>query len=169
MNVPTPKTDDLSFWHPAALIATWFGTGHLPKAPGTFGSLAALPLAWVLAERVGPWAVIAAGLALFVIGHFAVTIYLRHTRTEDPGEVVIDEVAGQLLAVAPAALDPLAFGLAFILFRIFDIMKPWPVNALERGLPGAAGVMADDAAAALYAASLLIIFFIITERPNVFF
>ena len=169
MTPPGTPESGISFWHPAALITTWFGTGHLPKAPGTFGSLAALPVAWVLAERFGPWAVAAAGIVLFVIGHFAVTVYLRHTRTKDPGEAVIDEVAGQLIAVAPAALDPLAFGLAFILFRIFDIMKPWPVNALERNLPGAAGVMADDAAAALYAASLVILFFLLSGRTNVFF
>ncbi|MFT5540134.1 MAG: phosphatidylglycerophosphatase A [Alphaproteobacteria bacterium] len=161
--------EGVSFWHPATLIATWFGVGLLPKMPGTFGSLAALPIAWFLGERFGPYAVAGAGLALFVLGLWASHVYLRRARAKDPGEIVVDEVSAQLIACAPAGLDPLGFALAFILFRIFDIMKPWPISALERGLPGALGVMADDAAAALFTAALVIIFYIILERPSVFF
>ena len=71
-----------------------------------------------------------------------------------------------MLAVAPAGLDPLAFGLGFIAFRFFDILKPWPIKALERGLGGALGVMADDIAAALYAAAVLALYFILTGRPH---
>jgi phosphatidylglycerophosphatase A len=78
-------------------------------------------------------------------------------------------VAAQILAVVPAGLDPIGFGLAFILFRIFDILKPWPIKALEKSLGSALGVMADDIAAALYTAILITIFMIILERPNVFF
>jgi phosphatidylglycerophosphatase A len=174
MQMPTLKPskglpEGASFWHPATLIATWFGVGLLPKMPGTFGSLAALPIAWVLADRFGPYAVAGAGLALFFIGLWASGVYLRQTRTEDPGEIVVDEVSAQLIACAPAGLDPLGFALAFVLFRIFDIMKPWPISALERGLPGALGVMADDAAAALFTAALVILFYVILERPSVFF
>lgn len=166
---PPGRPEGLSFWHPASLIATWFGTGHLPKAPGTWGSLAALPLAWVIAERAGPYALMAAGIAMFCAGIWACGIYLRHSREADPGVIVIDEVAGQMLAVVPAGLDPLAFTLGFVLFRIFDIMKPWPLGALERALPGAAGVMADDVAAGLYTAFMLSLYLYILERHNVLF
>lgn len=170
---PAPKPshglpEGVSFWHPATLAVTWFGTGFLPKAPGTWGSLAALPVAWVVTLRFGPYATAALGVALFVVGVVACNAYLARSRTKDPGEIVIDEVSGQLIAVAPAGLDPLGFALAFILFRVFDVMKPWPLKALER-LPRGLGVMADDVAAGLYTAALLILFFVLTERPNVFF
>ena len=164
---PTPQPETLSFWHPATLGATWFGTGLLPKMPGTWGSLAALPLAWVLAQRFGPYAVVGAGVLLFVIGLWACAVYLARTRTKDPGEIVIDEVAAVLIAVAPAGLDPIAFMLAFVLFRIFDILKPWPIKAIER-LPGALGVMADDIAAALYTAAMVSLYFILLGKPGVF-
>ena len=165
----SPLPPGLSFWSPAALIGTWFGTGLLPKAPGTWGSLAALPIAWVLGTRFGTAAVIGAAAALFLLGLWAVKACLAHSPDRDPGVIVIDEVAGQLLAVAPAGLDPLAFGLGFILFRTFDILKPWPIKALERGLDGALGVMVDDIAAALYASVGLGVYFILSERPNVLF
>ena len=161
--------EGLGFWSPTALISTWFGTGLLPAAPGTWGSLAALPIAWVVADRFGPFGLIAVGLVLFLAGLWAVGRFLHHGREKDPGMIVIDEVAGQILAVVPAGLDPLAFALGFVLFRVFDIMKPWPVRAVERSLDGALGVMADDIMAALYAAIFVSIFMIILERPNVFF
>lgn len=156
----------VSFWHPSTLLATWFGVGLLPKMPGTWGSLAALPVAWLVAERFGPYAVVAVGIVLFAVGMWASTEYLKRTRTQDPGEIVIDEVAAQTIACAPAGLDPVAFLLAFFMFRVFDVMKPWPVNALERKLPGAAGVMADDIAAGLYAAVMVILYFLILGRPH---
>jgi len=175
MNTPppagmsSPLPQGLNFWSAPALLSTWFGTGLLPKAPGTWGSLAALPVAWVLAARVGSWAVIAAGLLVFLLGLWAVTRYLAHAREKDPGPVVIDEVAAQLLAVAPAGLDPVAFGLGFVFFRIFDILKPWPLKRLETMRPDALGVMADDIGAAFYTSLCLAIYFILNERVNVLF
>lgn len=172
MSSPLPRGSlppGLSFWSAPALLSTWFGTGLLPKAPGTWGSLAALPVAWVLAARIGPWAVAAAGAALFLLGLWAVERYLAHAREKDPGPVVIDEVAAQLLAVAPAGLDPLGFALGFVLFRIFDILKPWPLKRLETLRPDALGVMADDLGAAFYTSLCLAVFFIINERINVLF
>lgn len=160
--------EGISFWHPAALVSTWFGVGLMPKAPGTWGSLAALPIAWVVAERYGAWAVVALGVVLFALGMWSTTAYLHHSRAQDPSEVVVDEVAAQMLACAPAGLDPVAFTLAFILFRVFDVMKPWPCGALERGLPGALGVMADDIAAALYAAAMVELYFIVLGRAHGF-
>ena len=161
-SLPPGLPPGLPFWSPAALICTWFGTGLLPKAPGTWGSLAALPIAWVLGARFGPLAVIIAAAVLFGLGLWAAKTYLAHSPDQDPGAIVIDEVAGQLLAVAPAAgLDPLGFGLGFIVFRFFDIFKPWPIKAIELALEGALGVMADDIAAALYTVVLLGLIFML--------
>ena len=131
--------------------------------------MAALPIAWVLATRLGAAAVIIAAAVLFALGLWAAKAYLAHTRDPDPGAIVIDEVVGQLLAVAAAGLDPLAFGLGFVAFRFFDILKPWPIKAIERGIGGALGVMADDIAAALYAALILAAYFMLSGRPHVLF
>jgi phosphatidylglycerophosphatase A len=158
----------IPFAHPASLLATWFGVGRLPWFPGSWGSLAALPIAWVLTWHYGPYAVLAAAGIVFALGLWACGIYVTRTRTKDPGEIVIDEVAGQLIAVSPAGPDPLSFLLAFTLFRILDVMKPWPCRALE-DLPGALGVIADDIAAGLYAAALVVLYFLILGKPNAFF
>ncbi|SLN54629.1 phosphatidylglycerophosphatase A family protein [Oceanibacterium hippocampi] len=148
------RPDGIAFSHPASLIATWFGAGLIPKAPGTWGSLAALPFAWVILEFAGwPWLALATLLA-FLAGLWASAAYCRAKGLKDPGEVVIDEVAGQWLALLAATSagspDPLAFAVGFAAFRLFDIVKPWPVGWADRRLPGALGVMADDILAGLY-------------------
>ena len=160
--------EGMSFWHPATLLATWFGTGLLPRMPGTWGSLAALPLAWVAADRFGPYGVLATGFLLLAAGLWASGRFLRRAGDRDPRPVVIDEVAGQTLACAPAGLDPVAFALAFALFRAFDILKPWPIGAIERRLGGAAGVMADDLAAALCTVLMIAMYFFVLEQVHVF-
>ncbi|MSO70747.1 MAG: phosphatidylglycerophosphatase A [Alphaproteobacteria bacterium] len=133
----------------ARLLATWFGAGYLPIAPGTWGSLGALPLAAALAWAAGGWGLVSGAVVIFALGLWATARFLLPGGIKDPSEIVIDEVAGQLLALAPVAHDPLWWPIAFILFRLADIVKPWPANVSER-LPGALGVMADDAVAALY-------------------
>jgi phosphatidylglycerophosphatase A len=141
----------LSFWHPAALLATGFGTGFLPISPGSWASLAALPAAWATTWLWGvPGLAAAAGLA-FAIGWWAASIVAEASGTEDPGAIVIDEVAGQWLALVPAPLDPLAYALAFLLFRLFDIWKPWPAGWADRHVKGGLGIMLDDLLAAVYA------------------
>jgi phosphatidylglycerophosphatase A len=145
----------LSPWHPAALLATWFGSGLLPYAPGTWGSLAALPFAWIIASLWGQWALLgAAGLA-FAVGIWAAEIYARRSRGGDPPAVVIDEVAGQWLALAVVPPDSLPYVLGFVLFRVFDIVKPWPAGAIDRRLKSGFGIMLDDMLAGAYAAILL--------------
>ncbi|MFQ6018552.1 MAG: phosphatidylglycerophosphatase A, partial [Kiloniellaceae bacterium] len=141
----------LPFWHPARLLATWFGSGLLPGAPGTWGSLAALPFAALISWLGGPWALLAAVLMVFVLGLWASGRFTEGEDTEDPGEVVIDEVAGQWLAVLPVPLDPGLYLVAFLAFRLFDIAKVWPANLAQRRLAGAWGIMADDIVAGLYA------------------
>jgi len=142
----------LSLRQPAILLATWFGTGLLPVAPGTWASLVALPFAWLILWQAGPYGLLAAGLAVFAIGIWAGGLYAERTATVDPGPVVIDEVAAQWLTLVPAALDPVHFGIGFILFRLADILKPWPARWIERELPGGLGIMVDDVIAAAYAA-----------------
>jgi phosphatidylglycerophosphatase A len=149
-----PAKPRLAWYHPAGLLATWFGSGLLPKAPGTWGSLAALPCAWVIALMGGPWLLFVASLAVFLLGLWASGHYARSLGQDDPGSVVIDEVAGQWLALLPVALQLEYYPLAFIAFRFFDIVKPWPVNWLDQRLKGALGIMADDMMAGLYAAAL---------------
>jgi len=137
------------------LLATWFGAGLLPKAPGTWGSLAALPLGWVIQYVAGWPGLVLATLLVFIIGIWAAGSYARRGANPDPGEIVIDEVAGQWLAVLPAMGAPLLYLVGFALFRLFDIWKPWPIRTVERKLKGGLGVMADDILAGLIAAALL--------------
>ncbi len=137
------------------MLATGFGAGLLPGAPGTWGSLAALPFAWAIRAHCGiPGLAVAAGL-VFVAGWWAAAAVIKAGTAKDPAWVVIDEVAGQWLALLPAPLDPLAYALAFLLFRLFDIWKPWPVRWADRRVGGGLGVMLDDTLAAAYAALAL--------------
>lgn len=158
MNAPAPSHQGqgpLPPLHPAALIATWFGSGLLPKIPGTWGSLAALPFAAGLAWLGGPWLLTAAAIAVFLIGIWASALYAQRLGREDPGSVVVDEVAGQWLTLVPVALAFEYYLPGFLLFRLFDILKPWPVSWADRKLKGGFGIMADDVLAALYAAAVL--------------
>lgn len=143
----------ISPWHPASLAATWFGCGLLPKAPGTWGSLAALPFAWGLAKLGGWPALLAASLLCFLAGWWASAVYVRRTGVDDPSEVVIDEVAGQWLVLAAAPADPLLYAIGFALFRVLDITKPWPARWADRNVHGGLGVMLDDMLAAAYGAA----------------
>ncbi len=135
------------------IILSWFGAGYSPKAPGTVGSLAALPFAWWIASTWGlPALALAAGCA-FLIGWAAAST--TPEAAADPGWVVIDEVAGQCLTLAVVSPDLVLYGIGFLLFRVFDIFKPWPIRFLEQRIPGGLGVMVDDIAAAVYAGFIL--------------
>jgi phosphatidylglycerophosphatase A len=141
----------------AILLATWFGCGYSPVGPGTAGALGALIPAWLLchyaAWPVWVWPVAAA--VITVPGIWAAGETARHAGKKDPGIVVIDEVAGQWLTLAGAAmLNWKTVLVAFVLFRLFDIWKPPPVRQLEQ-LPGGAGIMADDLMAGIYGAVIL--------------
>jgi phosphatidylglycerophosphatase A len=142
----------------ARTIATCFGIGRVPFAAGTVASLAALPLGWVLVYA-GPRAVAIAAALAFALGVWACGAYAKKIGIKDPSECVIDEVAGQWIALAPIALEMRAFdwrpfAMAFFLFRLFDITKPWPIASMEK-LKGGFGIMADDIAAGLFAALAL--------------
>lgn len=141
----------------AVCIATWFGCGFFPFAPGTIGSLAAVALAWVAHSRFGwsPWLFLVAGALITLPGVWAADQTEKASGKKDPGVVVVDEVAGQWITLGGAvALNPKSWLLAFALFRIFDIWKPYPARKLE-ALHGGAGIMADDVIAGLYAALIM--------------
>ncbi len=143
------------------LLAIWFGVGLLRPAPGTWGSLVAVLLGWAIDRYLGFPALVAATVLVTLLGFWAVGVELRDRPGDDPGEFVIDEVAGQWIALLlPAAAfwargwegwlpwpAPLA---AFLFFRVFDIRKPWLVGRADRR-GDAAGVMLDDLWAGLFA------------------
>ena len=148
----------------ARLTASFFGCGFLPVAPGTWGSLAALPLAWAIVLLGGRWWLLAAAAAVFVIGCIAADRASRATAERDPGWIVIDEVAGQWLTLLALPLTPPAYALGFVLFRLFDIWKPWPVRWAERRYGGGFGIMIDDVIAAFYALIVIAIGRFVLER-----
>jgi phosphatidylglycerophosphatase A len=141
----------------STIIASVLGIGYFPVASGTVMSIIAVPLAIIIARSGGGGAAVAvASLFAFAIGIWACGAHVRATGRDDPSECVIDELAGQWLACAgvlfvPASMAEIA--LAFLLFRLFDILKPWPISAAEK-LPGGMGVMADDMLAGLAAAAI---------------
>ncbi|HEX3652384.1 MAG TPA: phosphatidylglycerophosphatase A [Rhizomicrobium sp.] len=136
------------------IIATLGGVGYAPYAPGTAGSIVALPFAWLIAYGAGRFALMLAAVLALAIGAWASELYTAQTKRPDPSECVVDELAGQWIACAFAPTTLLGFGLAFLLFRLFDTWKPWPIRAVER-LHGGIGVMADDVLAALVAGAIL--------------
>jgi phosphatidylglycerophosphatase A len=161
-----PVDDKKKTWW-AFAVATFFGAGRIKPGPGTWGSLAAV-LLWAVAARavhLSPPALIVAlviGIALaLVFGVPAATIAARESGRHDPGFVVIDEVAGQWITLLFCPPDWLHAIVALVLFRLFDITKPFPIRRLER-LPEGWGIVFDDVAAGLYAlgvASLLRIWY----------
>ncbi len=137
-------------------LGTWFGAGYLKPGPGTYGSVAAV-LLWFVAAHIFPAgnvglsvATLAAAIVVTLIGIPASTLVAREFGREDPGFVVIDEVAGQLFALVLSRPDWQHAVVALIFFRVFDITKPWPIRRLE-ALPDGMGIMLDDVAAGLAA------------------
>lgn len=135
---------------PVLLITTWFGSGLSPIAPGTMGSLAALPPAWLLVEAAGPVGLFWGIMAVLGVGFAASHLHMVKTGETDPPSIVIDEVAGQWITLLIAPLDPMAYLAGFLLFRFFDIAKVWPANWIDRSMPGALGVMLDDVVAGVF-------------------
>ena len=137
----------------ATFLATGFGSGYSPLAPGTAGSLVGLALLWPLAGLAPGWQ-LAATAATFLVGTLAAGHVAARVGIEDPGIVVVDEIVGQWVSLLFLPMNPLTLGLGFFLFRAFDVVKPWPARQLE-GLHGGLGIMADDLMAGIYANLLL--------------
>ena len=132
------------------LIATGFYSGYLPKAPGTWGSLVGL-LLFLLLQNLSLHFYIAFVAGLFIVGSFAAGETEKILDTRDPGIVVIDEIVGMLIALTAIPLTPLNLLLGFILFRIFDIVKPFPIRLIDQRFHGGLGIMLDDVVAGIYA------------------
>ncbi len=137
----------------ARLLATGFGSGYAPVAPGTAGSAVGLLLFWPLASLPGPGQIVACA-AVFVLGAYASTRLARELGQKDPGRAVVDEIVGMWVTLAGLPFGPVTALLGFVLFRVMDVVKPWPARALER-LPDGWGIMADDVAAGVYAHLML--------------
>jgi phosphatidylglycerophosphatase A len=160
-----PPSKKKTLW--AWAVGTFFGAGILQPGPGTYGSIAAVLLWYAAAHILHPAPVaLAIGTALAamiatLVGIPAATIVARESGREDPGHVVIDEVAGQLIALIAIPADWRHAAISLLLFRLFDILKPPPIRRLER-LPSGTGIMLDDVAAGVFAlavAQLLHIWF----------
>jgi phosphatidylglycerophosphatase A len=136
------------------LIATGFYSGNLPKAPGTWGSLVGLLLFFLLHALSLP-VYLATVAGLFVVGSFAAGEAEKILDKSDPGEVVIDEIVGMLITMIAVPAIPLVMALGFILFRIFDIVKPFPVNFFDQRFHGGLGIMLDDVMAGIYSLIIL--------------
>jgi phosphatidylglycerophosphatase A len=138
----------------ARRLATWFGCGLVPVAPGTAGSVGALPV-YLVAVLGGRAVVLAAAVLVTAVGVWAATLVERESRTKDPQEVVIDEVAGMLITLLPVAAPSWqSVGAGFVIFRILDSLKPWPVRDFEK-LPSGWGIVFDDVAAGILGAVIL--------------
>lgn len=139
------------FRHPAHFIALGAGSGLAPVAPGTFGTLAAIPLALLLRAYFGSAEFVAAIVVLFVAGAWAAQVTGRNLGRSDHGAIVIDEIAAFLLVLFFVGADWVRVAVAFLVFRVFDIWKPPPIRQLDAALKNGLGVMLDDMLAALYA------------------
>jgi phosphatidylglycerophosphatase A len=157
MNKPPENLARTVMTDPVHFLAFGFGTGLAPFAPGTFGSLPGILLFWLtfdygLHVQLG----VAAGITLagiWICGESA-----RRIGVHDHGGIVWDEIVGMYLTLMVAPVSVLGWVLAFVLFRIMDIVKPWPIRDLDHSIGGGVGIMLDDLAAALYAAILLALY-----------
>ena len=157
------------------LFVTMFGLGKIPKIPGTFGSLATVIILYLFFHKLNISAdIILIGLIIiFVYSFSAVAAYIKENENKDPKEVIIDEFIGQSIPIylyeishgtAKSSDEALIFyGICFILFRFFDIAKPFPVNFFDKNFKNSFGVIMDDVCAGLYVVAILVSYMIITS------
>lgn len=141
-----PRNRGWSWW-----VATVCGVGHLPTLPGTAGSAVGLLAAWGLEVLAGPWSLAAALIICIPLGVAAGSQLSEGLKRSDPSVVVIDEVCGMLVTLIALPLTPLTALAGFLFFRLFDIVKPFPISWMQRHWHGGWGIMADDLAAGLAA------------------
>lgn len=143
----------------ARAIATAGGAGYAPRAPGTCGTAVGAVLAWAVLSPLPLWAYLAACIATIIIGIWAADAADRVWGTHDSGRIVIDEVAGFFVTMAPVAdkRSLLWLAVGFVVFRVLDILKPPPVRWIDRRVPGGAGVVLDDVAAGVLGAVIMVV------------
>lgn len=150
--------------HPAHFIALGFGIGLIRWAPGTFATAATLPLYWALAAFLPPLAIAFLAIPLFFLGIWACGVTGRKLGVADHGGMVWDEIVAFLPLAAIASAHWMLQVVAFVLFRIFDIWKPYPIRELERRIKGGFGVMVDDVVAAAYAYLVFILVVVVAHK-----
>jgi len=143
-----PKT---VFKYPSLFISTGFGIGLAPIAPGTFGSILGIIIFLFISHLYlsNFWMIIIL-LAIFVISQISISLTLKKIDKEDPQEVVIDEVLGMMITLMVTPPDPKWLIAAFLIFRIADIIKPWPASYFDTNYKNALGIILDDVFAAIY-------------------
>ena len=142
---------------PVHFLAFGFGTGLAPFAPGTFGSLPGILLFWLTLD-FGLYVQLGVALALTLAGVWLCGESARRIGVHDHGGIVWDEIAGMYITLLAAPVTMTGWALAFVAFRLFDIVKPWPIRDLDHSIHGGLGIMLDDLVAALYAALLLALY-----------
>ena len=157
MSHPEENLAKRVFSDPVHILAFGLGTGLAPKAPGTVGSLLGVVLAW-FTLNLGLTAQIGIAIAISLAGIWICGESSRRLGVHDHGGIVWDEIAGMYVTLFLAPVSVVGFVLAFVLFRIMDIVKPWPIRDLDHSMQGGLGIMLDDLLAALYAALLLALY-----------
>lgn len=145
----------VSLRNPAHFLALGFGSGLAPKMPGTFGTLAALPLVWITATMLSVQWYLAITLVVCITGIWICDKTARDMQVHDDSSIVWDEVAGMLITMIAIPLSWQNLLLGFVLFRIFDILKPWPISLLDKHVHGGFGIMIDDVLAGIFALGCL--------------
>lgn len=134
-----------------AMLATWFGSGRITPASGTVGSLAAIPFGYAISYCAGPFGLLTAALLLLWAGSIAAGSFTKKAGVKDDQTIVIDEVVGMFFAAIPAETNIGLWALAFLLFRIFDIYKPWPASYFDNRGKNGFDILFDDVIAGLFA------------------
>ncbi len=152
-----PVPNGLSPTAPFYLVVTWFQSGRIRPASGSWGSLSALPFCWAVKEYTGLIGLLIFAALVMGLGMWSIKQYLSHADTPDPSEVVIDEVLGMalLFTALPTHRNWWIF-FGFVVFRLLDSLKPFPIGWCDRHIKGPLGVMMDDVAAGVIAAGLLL-------------
>jgi len=146
-----PIPPGMTFRNVHVLIATWFGAGLLRPAPGTIGSLAAIPFGYAIVMLWGQIGLAIGAVLLGIIGVIAAGAYGKKSGVADDQSIVVDEVVGLWIAALPADKNLMLWAVAFFLFRLFDIWKPWPASFFDNRGKGGFDVMMDDVVAGVYA------------------
>lgn len=146
-----PLPDGFTFFNPHVLIATWFGAGLVRPAPGTVGTLAGVPFGVAIAWAGGPVYLALAAVILFIIGTISASAYGRKSGETDDQSIVVDEVVGVWIAGLFAHTHLWPWVAAVLLFRFFDVWKPWPARFFDNRCKGGFDVMMDDVVAGVYA------------------
>lgn len=148
---PQPIPHTFLFQHPVHFFAIGFGSGLSPFAPGTMGTLVAIPLYYLVMSTMPEWGIYLVALLCVIVGIFICDIAAKHLKIHDHPGIVWDEIAGYFITMLAIPLSFQWIIVGFVLFRIFDIVKPWPIGLLDRHVHGGFGIMIDDVVAGIFA------------------